>query len=250
MFARRSSRLIVVVEREPQRHWTDETPSRSWAPHDHGSSRYPSRYPRSGCQITRQTARRPRGTIIPSVLGASVTKFANSSGPMTILTSVTANAIWRVALTHSLAMLSAICSAKYPVWFWTPSNRPVLSLPKQRCSLKVHHPNKFRQTPPSQFCQFCDGRFLRPTLVHPPPLPIDETFLLEGSLKIHPGAPLSIWCLRHTRDSNETNPLRLCAAMLIYIAATPTTFYQRSHVPSAPDRKLESNSVFFGIRDA
>jgi len=169
VFARRSSRLIVVVEREPQRHWTDETPSRSWAPHDHGSSRYPSRYPRSGCQITRQTARRPRGTIIPSVLGASVTKFANSSGPMTILTSVTANAIWRVALTHSLAMLSAICSAKYPVWFWTPSNRPVLSLPKQRCSLKVHHPNKFRQTPPSQFCQFCDGRFLRPTLVHPPP---------------------------------------------------------------------------------
>jgi len=64
--------LIVAVESQRRRK-ADGTSSRSKTSRCHGSSRYSSRYPGSGRQIACQTARRPRGTNVLSVLGTSVT---------------------------------------------------------------------------------------------------------------------------------------------------------------------------------
>ena len=151
---------------------------------------------------------------------------------MTILTSVTACTVWCVS--DALAILPAIRSAKCLVWFWTPPLQvgQDMPCPGQRCDLKARRLSEFRILPYPT---------ISVRLLYSPP---QGTFLSRSSLKIIPVAPPSTHYPRHVRDSNGANLLGLCAAVPIYIAATPTTFYQRSHVlqVGAPDWGLESNS--------
>jgi len=140
-----------------------------------------------------------------------------------------------------------ICSAKYLVWFWAPSSRSVRSLPRATLQpggsslQQIQNFAKATTTLVLSILQSYNDRFLRST---PAPLPhrrdVSARKFLDSSSEGSTNHPVPTACVGLERDQ----PLRSCVAMSIYIATTPTIFYQRSHVLSAPEWNWESNSVF------